>query len=242
LVRAKGSIRTVGSEISEIVDRITAYEPSAEERAAADRRDRIARGARLAEQEAKLLAKVGRRYANASLDAFKIVHTDMPPVIDALRAYEQELFDRADAGEGIVLFGPAGAGKDFLLVAILRAAVHAGLSIGWTDGADLFGRMRDRITDDSGESELIASLTRPAVLGISDLVPENATLTDYQRQTVFRIVDRRYRDLRPTLVTVNTQGGSDFASRCGQALYDRLRDGSLCLACNWPSYRKPRSP
>jgi hypothetical protein len=57
---------------------------------------------------------------------------------------------------------------------------------------------------------------------------------------LFRAIDARYRDYRPTWVTINVGGGDEAEDRMGMQLVDRLRDRAVSIHCNWPSHRKPR--
>jgi DNA replication protein DnaC len=197
--------------------------------------------ARVADGERDLLRAVGVRYAQASLESFRTDgHAAKLAVVQSLVELADSMAARVAAGENLILFGPSGGGKDHLVIAMLRLAIRSGHSVCWVNGMDLYGQMRDRIGGDTTEADVIAKLSRPEILAISDPLPEGGALSAYQQQSMFRIVDRRYRDMRPTWVTVNTAGGAEFADRSGQAIHDRLRHGALCLACNWPSYRRPR--
>ncbi len=57
---------------------------------------------------------------------------------------------------------------------------------------------------------------------------------------MFRIVDKRYRENRPTWLTLNVSSGAEAAERIGVQTYDRLRHSAMGLFCNWPSYRKAK--
>jgi DNA replication protein DnaC len=81
-------------------------------------------------------------------------------------------------------------------------------------------------------------MTRPNVLAISDPTPPLGELSDYQRSMLFRVVDRRYRDLRPTWVTINAADSAEAERKIAPNIIDRLAHGALVLRCNWPSYRR----
>ena len=98
--------------------------------------------------------------------------------------------------------------------------------------------MRDRMDDGRSEREAVRRLVEPDVLVVSDIVPQAGTASPYQLSILFQVVDGRYRAQRTTVVTANVSSGNEAAQRLSPALVDRLRDESLALFCNWPSYRE----
>jgi DNA replication protein DnaC len=188
---------------------------------------------------------IGRRYAGCRLDTFTL--SDDPTdknrqqsALAILQAFVDDLKDRIADGSGLFLFGPAGTGKDHLLSAVMIEAATRGFAVSWVNGQDIFGRMRDMISEDGNESRQLERLTAPAVLAISDPVPPIGDASSFQQSTLLRAIDRRYRDCKPTWVTANVASREEGDSRLGVQLMDRLTDGALTIACGWPSYRLQR--
>ena len=175
----------------------------------------------------------GERYSDARFANYEIRCEDQDKVVDQLTAHADKC-----SKNGVLLFGPSGTGKDHLLIALAAEAIKRDLpSIEWVNGQDLFGAARDLMDSDESENEFIRKYTRPSVLILSDPVPIDGELTKHQANILYRIVDRRYRDCRATWVTMNVVDSADAEKRIGVAIVDRLRDDSLALFCNWPSYR-----
>lgn len=194
-----------------------------------------------------LRRQVGRRYAACSLQNFKLsddmdVSRKQQTVLAAVQAYVDSLKERIADGCGLFLFGPAGCGKDHLLTAVMLEAVGRGYGVAWFNGQDLYGQFRDAITNEASVSErqTVDRLTEPAVLALSDPIPPSGDVTPFQRSMLFRVIDRRYRDRRPTWITANVADRTEADSRFSVQLVDRLTDESLCLPCNWPSHRASR--
>lgn len=191
----------------------------------------------------RLSARLGERYADCRISTF-VFHEDpraravQEKVIESLKAYSEQIEELVDSGRGIVLFGPAGTGKDHLLSAMMRKACWHNLSVEWRNGMDLFADRRDAISKDTPERDLIRDLTVPDVLAISDPVPPWGNLTEGQAEFLFRVVDARYRRRKPIWVSANFNEGKEAESRVGAQVIDRLRDGALALYCNWPSFRR----
>lgn len=182
---------------------------------------------------------VGKRLASASFENYTVSCAEQGRVKTALQAYAEQGATKVKGGVGIVLTGPSGAGKDHLLGSTAKAVIQAGGVVKWVNGQDLLGMFRDRINSGESEEDMIAKYVMPAVLVISDALPPSGALTDYQSVMLYRVLDGRYRECRPTWVSMNVANRGEADARMGAPLVDRLRDGALCLACNWPSYRKP---
>jgi DNA replication protein DnaC len=187
----------------------------------------------------KLLDEVGCRYHSATLDNFRVEDDAQRPAIQSLRQYAAAMPARVDAGEGVVLLGPAGTGKDHLLVGLARLALlDWGLTVRAVDGMTLYSRLRDGIATGRPESAIIGPLVSAGVLLVSDPIPPAGGLTDYQRGILFAIVDERYRAMRPTWATINVTTGTEADDRLGASIVDRLRHGALVVRCNWPTFRR----
>lgn len=195
-----------------------------------------------AERWAKLVQEIGSRYAKCAFDNFVATTPEQRKVFTQVQQYANDLDARLSAGQGLVLFGPSGTGKDHLMVALMRKLVlELRKSVRWLNGVSLFAAFRDAMDSGEPEERLVYRLTAPQVLVLSDPQPAMGTLTAYQSQVLFQVVDERYRRKLPTWVTMNAASGAEAESKIGVATVDRLRDGSLTLFCNWPSYRKAMS-
>ena len=187
--------------------------------------------------------KIGKRYhpARASLDTFRVYHKAQQPVIDKLRAFIADPKATVEAGRGLVIYGTVGTGKDHLLAAVLYAAARAGFVCSWINGQEIFGRFRDAM--DSGESErgLLAEFVAPTVLGVSDPIPpvvDPNKPTAWRTELLYRVLDARYRECKPTWVSLNAMSPDDADAKLSAPVFDRLRDGAELVPCFWPSYRE----
>lgn len=188
-----------------------------------------------------LLASVGRRYENARLSTFETTCEQQKSVVDSLTEFASSIGDAVSAGRNLVLYGPRGTGKDHLLVAMLRAAIGDGWTVGWRDGQSMYGELRDAIDTDRSEVRTLEPMLSPSVFAISDPTPPTGDIkSDYQRTMLFRIIDRRYRDCKPTWVTINAENAQEAEKRIAPNIIDRLSHDALILRCNWKSYRTGR--
>lgn len=197
--------------------------------------------ARVARRLAAFEEAVGKRYAGCTLDNFRADRPEQRDAVAKLREYVRDIKANVDRGRGLVLFGPAGTGKDHLLVGTAKEAISAGIGVAWRNGRDLFGAFRDAMDANTSERSLFRDLEAPDVLILSDPAPPTGRLTEYQGDVLFRLVDARYRELRPIWTTLNVAGGDEADSRIGAQIADRLRHDALAIFCDWPSHRKVRA-
>lgn len=152
---------------------------------------------------------VGKRYHGASLDNF--VGGDAVKAI--CRACGDDPFD-------LVLCGPSGSGKTHLAVAIVRELVKSGrygaASVRFVTASELLLEIRASYRDtDSDEAEIAERYGSVPVLVLDDLGAEK--VTDWSVATLYLIIDRRYREMRPTIVTSNLS-----VAQIGEALSPRI--------------------
>lgn len=192
----------------------------------------------------KVLSRIGRRYAKATFSAYQATSPLQERVLAALRDYAAEWEENRAMGQGLLLYGPRGTGKDHLAVATLgNVLMRFDFRCEWTDGQDLYAAMRDKVGTDDTEAGQIRRYTAPDLLIVSDPLPADAkeSLTSFQVSTLWRIIDRRYRDLKPTWVTLNVADFAEASRRLSPQIADRLSDGAVALHCDWASFRKPAS-
>lgn len=215
---------------------------------------------------------VGRRYEKRTLGNYQCIDPKQNETIELLEKYCENILEHLENGVNILLHGPAGSGKDHLLIGLAKKVlIKCGVDksirqrawykyerlqsgiflynkdqtkvvsvyIHWVNGADLFGDIRDSMDKKSqSESSILDELIAPDILILSDPLPPRGPLTDFQAVTLFRVFDGRYRQCKPTWLSVNAVDKAEMNERMGVQLVDRLRDGALCIHTNWPSYRK----
>ncbi len=183
---------------------------------------------------------LGKRYGPdmARLDTFLAGTPEQKSVLARLRAFVQALPEHVATGRGLLLYGLVGTGKDHLLAAALYESARLGYSTRWVNGQEIYGRFRDAIDGGQRESDILAELTGPQVLGISDPIPPVEKPTPYNLQQLYRLLDKRYREMKCTWVSLNAVTPEDADAKLSAPIFDRLRDGAELVRCFWPSYRE----
>ncbi len=181
----------------------------------------------------------GVRYAGCRLKNFQITNEKQRVVVEHLSGFAENMASEVKQGNGVILFGPSGSGKDHLLIGLTRVAIlQHGFSIAWRSGMELYSEFREAISRDKPERHIIGDLSQVDILVLSDPIPPVGELTEYQMSTLFRIIDARYSACRPTWLSMNVANSEEADRRLGAPSVDRLRDNGLALFCDWASYRK----
>lgn len=201
-----------------------------------------ARGLELARNTRRfqLAQQLGSRYGSQlhALENFVVYDAAQKKTLEKLRQLAARLPEALQAGEGVVFFGPVGTGKDHLLAWLLYAAVDRGASVKWVNGQEVFGEFRDMIDTKQRDRDLFQALAAPDVLGISDPIPPVGKPGQWDLGNLYRILDRRYRNMKPTWVTLNALSLDDADGKLSAPVFDRLRHDATLFPCFWPSFRE----
>lgn len=187
---------------------------------------------------------VGHGYAECRLSNWKLHGTPdqqrrQQEVIDAMSAICQSIVD-GESIPPIVFVGPPGTGKDHIMAAMVRVAYVNEKSIVFKSGAELWSATRDVISKQTTESDLRRSYVNPDLFCVSDPVPPGAKLTEFQVGWLYQIIDGRYRQGRPTWMTLNVDESSQAESRLTPQIWSRVIDEAIIVDCNWKTFRKPK--
>lgn len=169
--------------------------------------------------------------ASARLNDFSLTRPLDPSVtwcgVTADRAQQAESLARAldDARGyvarpqgGIFICGPNGAGKSLLAAAILAELARASPSVGYESAPKLLRFIQAGFKDKSADERMDALLAVDLLL-IDDLGSE--TGGDWNQQTLFEILDTRYKQRRRTLITSNLRR-KDLAMRLASRIADMV--------------------
>lgn len=163
-------------------------------------------------------------------------------VVQAAIEFASGVPDHRKTGTGCVFYGPPGTGKDHLAACIVReACLQHGHSAKYLNGVEWFIALRDAMGNDKkSEGDVVReSLSHDWVILSDPLPPGNEPLTAYQSSMLYRLVEARSAQHKPTIVTINVKDGDEATRRLGGATWDRLKHRAWVFACNWPSFRKP---
>lgn len=214
--------------------------PTCGEIAEAAARVESERVAAIREQE-RLEAAIGRtgvphRFREKTLASFI---ADTPQKRKALAVAEEFAANFAshyEKGTMLVFSGLPGTGKSHLANAILMDLARAGRSGMYLSAIDAIRMIRDtwRKGSEKSETDVLNTLSRAQLLVLDEIGVQYGT--DSEQVNLFDIINKRYQDMKPTILITN-QGKAGMMEFLGERSFDRLREGGMWVAFDWPSQR-----
>lgn len=153
---------------------------------------------------AKLEGLIPSRFRGVSFDRPPVTQIE-PTVVGAVRRYVDELEANLEGGRGLWLVGDVGTGKTTLAMLVSKTALERGRTVAIYSVPRLLSVMRKTFSDDSevGFLELMDSLASVDLLHLDDLGAERTN--DWVIEQLYSLVNARYEDSRPVIVTTNFQ-------------------------------------
>ncbi|MHB8109786.1 MAG: ATP-binding protein [Syntrophorhabdaceae bacterium] len=190
----------------------------------------------------KILTKlgVGKRHLFCSFENYR----EGDRIKAVCQDYLKDPFD-------LVLSGGAGSGKTHLAVSILRELVRSCTVLDGPGGytgkdrrgcfmsvPELLAKIRATYSDPDGDEEgLIDTYASVKYLVLDDLGAEKST--EWSISTLYLIIDRRYREMLPTIVTTNLTM-DEIAQGLSRRIASRLASGKV-ITIKAPDYRMKRT-
>lgn len=179
----------------------------------------VGQGLRAAEEAERRQQDAERRWRMVDVPRrFQTYRLDTSPadaaVVDAVRRWCAT--DPVTAGRNLLIFGGVGTGKTGLAVGALWE-LHA-----LNEKPLRFvavSRLLDALKPGGGDEGLMASCQAAAALALDDLGTTRGT--DWERERIFALLNRRYEEQRPTVVTSNVDP-ADLAESIGERCMSRL--------------------
>jgi DNA replication protein DnaC len=187
-------------------------------------RDCTCRPRRLARRKARKLAGViPKRYQGVSFDRWPVTQIN-PTVVGQVRKYVDTLEAQLDAGRGIWFQGDNGTGKTTLAMLISAEALRQGHSVAIYSLPRLLGLLRDTFKEGSETSlvTLCDGLAAVELLHIDDVGAEQST--PWVLEQLYSIVNTRYEDKRPLVLTTNLKTMDELREQIGPRTTSRIID------------------
>jgi DNA replication protein DnaC len=137
-------------------------------------------------------------------------------------------------GLGVALFGPVGCGKTHLVAAVANELLRGEIPVLFVAVPELLADLRAAMNDGREVEQVIRDVRDFQVLILDDLGSERPT--GWTREQLFRLINHRYEQLLPVLLTSNLDPGA-LRSQVGDRTVSRLVE-----MCEWvelvgPDYR-----
>ena len=190
----------------------------------------IARLSNLA-QRIKERSQLGKRFLDRTFSNFEKDRDR--DAYDASVAYanDEELFFKRR--NGLIYYGTPGSGKTHLAAAIANDFASKGIPVLFGTFVDHLERIRAEF-DGGGANDYLNEMENINLLVIDDLGQEKDS--EWVRQTLYQVVNRRYERMLPTVITTNlSQDG--LANHLGHPVYSRLYEMCGTIEMGASDYR-----
>lgn len=141
----------------------------------------------------------------------------------AYRRADAQPRDGRFAGRGLMLLGPVGTGKSSAAALLCREAVTVGKNCLWQYVPDLIDDLSDKAAK---RSEVVRRAGSADLLVWDDFGVRN--MADWELGFLDQIVERRYRDFRPMIITTNLTTNDFLSDPRLQRITDRWRERTAC--------------
>jgi len=177
------------------------------------------RAARLKRGSAKGVASaIPARYRGVSFDRPPVsdMTRDMATrhVVQATKGYVEALDENLEAGRGLWLMGNTGTGKTTLGMLVAKEALAASKTVGVYFTPRLLTRIRQTYQEAESPTaydDFFRRVTSVDLLYIDDLGSERHT--DWVVEQLYALINERYENQRPLLVTSNSDSDVDKGQR-----------------------------
>lgn len=180
-------------------------------------------------------AAIPARFVGRTLDNFHCTtqaHTD---ALQITREFVENFGTHRRRGTSLIFSGLPGTGKSHLATAALQALMpeHCGL---YTTCMNVIRSVRGTWRKDSerSETQVLNAYADVPLLVLDEIGVQYGT--DGEQTILFDVLDRRYRDMKPSIFLTN-QDKKGFKEFIGERTYDRLTETSRWVSFDWASYR-----
>lgn len=213
--------------------------PKCTEEQLADENDRKAVESREKAQamaEARLKAAgVPERFRDRLIETYAADTPEQNHAKAAALEFVANFREHRKKGTQVVFSGNPGTGKSHLAIAVLREVMKGGTGM-YMNVLDMVRMVRDTWRRDSAksESEVLDTLGSLDLLVLDEVGVQYGT--DGEQVILFDVLNRRYRDCRPTILLTNLRS-AEFEAFIGPRAFDRLKEGGIWIRFSWESYR-----
>lgn len=113
-----------------------------------------------------------------------------------------ETFSRSDQN-GLLLYGPVGTGKTYMSSAIANELIERGFTAQQVDFGTIVNRLQENLSE---RQSVFDSILKCDLLVIEDLGAQRTT--EFMMETIYSVIDGRYKQAKPMVVTTNYDYGA----------------------------------
>lgn len=192
-----------------------------------------------AARERRLKAtQIPKRFKQSLFDNFMAKTTGQKKALVTCQRYAERFNEIRDKGTSLILLGKPGCGKTHLACAIINhVAMQLNCTAVYTDIISMIREVKATFNKDSESTEegVIDWYSNRHLLAIDEVGVQLGS--DFEKMIFQDVIDRRYREMLPTIVISNLNV-EDLKNVVGDRAVDRLKDnGGALVSFDWASHR-----
>lgn len=184
-----------------------------------------------------------KRFMNRTFENFNAMKGNQLAAYTAARNYARDFEEVKEDGNGLYFFGSNGTGKTHLAAAIALELMPKGVGVIFRTMAGLLSDIKATFDGSHTEAEVLKAYTDADLLIIDDLGKEQCT--DWAISQLFTIVNNRYEDCKPIIITANyaieeleqALVPKGFTDDKAKAIVSRLRETCDPVSMYWKDHR-----
>lgn len=184
-----------------------------------------------------------KRFLNRTFENFDAMKRDQITAYTTAKNYSRDFDQLKEDGSGLYFYGSNGTGKTHLAAAICLDLMPKGVGVVFRTFAGLLGDIKATFDSEQTEAEILKAYAEADLLIIDDLGKEQCT--DWAISQLFTIVNNRYEDCKPMIITANysidelekvlvPKGYNDDKVK---AIVSRLRETCEVVPMIWKDHR-----
>lgn len=177
------------------------------------------------------------RFRDRGFGNFVAKNDGQKKALEIAIAFYENWPDTVKRGAFLIFQGNAGTGKTHLACAVAHNLLRQGYTAAYMNAIDAIRVLRDTWRRDSAktETQALETFERLDLLVLDEIGVQFST--DAERTQLFDILNRRYRDCKPTILLTNLdlQG---METVLGERTFDRFREVATVVTFDWESQRK----
>lgn len=186
-----------------------------------------------------------RRFMNRTFETYKTDTPEREKAYNVSRSYAENFDAAFKRGNGLYIMGGNGTGKTHLAAAIAIDLMRREIPVIFRNSVTLMQELRDKLDHpDESIHGFYRSLREADLLIIDDLGKERCT--EWTMSELYGIVNDRYEDMRPTIITTNYSPDNLAAALIPSggdrtkidAVVSRLRESCAVIVLDGEDYRK----
>jgi len=180
-------------------------------------------------------AGIPLRFRDRDFSNFTASTKEQENALQIAMEFAENFDEHFKKGSSLMFSGKAGTGKSHLALAIAKAIMPKYTAM-YMNAMDAVRMIRDtwRKGADKSETEVLELLGSIDLLVIDEVGVQNGT--DNEQVLLFDIINRRYRDMKPTIFLTNL-GTTGFKEFITERSFDRLKESGTWVKFDWESYR-----